>query len=145
MINFQIHKTHIKPIKPPKPVLIKPTGLGYMIKPGLMPTLTIYATKGHQQMIKQMIFVVNDRIRAYSTALYKYGGLLATLMKLTKYPQPCDSNRLMLPGIDNYFFINQCCLLITFANSLDADQARQKVRPDLFPCCLAQSLMKFKG
>ena len=26
-----------------------------------------------------------------------------------------------------------CCLLITFANSLDPDQARQNVRPDLYP------------
>ena len=37
MINFQIYKTHIKPIKPPKPTLIKPVkpaGLGFMIKPG---------------------------------------------------------------------------------------------------------------
>ena len=37
MINFQIYKTHIKPIKPPKPALIKPVkpaGLGFMIKPG---------------------------------------------------------------------------------------------------------------
>ena len=36
-INFQIYKTHIKSIKPPKPALIKPVkpaGLGFMIKPG---------------------------------------------------------------------------------------------------------------
>ena len=29
-----------------------------------------------------------------------------------------------------------CCLLITFANSLDPDQARQKVGPNLDPNCL---------
>ena len=29
-----------------------------------------------------------------------------------------------------------CCLLITFANSLDPDQARQNVGPDLDPNCL---------
>ena len=29
-----------------------------------------------------------------------------------------------------------CCLLITFANSLDPDQAPQNVRPDLDPNCL---------
>ena len=29
-----------------------------------------------------------------------------------------------------------CHLLITFANSLDPDQARQNVRPDLDPNCL---------
>ena len=29
-----------------------------------------------------------------------------------------------------------CCLLITFANSLDSDQARQNVGPDLDPNCL---------
>ena len=28
------------------------------------------------------------------------------------------------------------CLLITFANSLDCDQARQNVGPDLDPICL---------
>ena len=37
MINFLVYKTHIKPIKPQKPALIKPikpAGLGFMIKPG---------------------------------------------------------------------------------------------------------------
>ena len=37
MVTFQIYKTHIKPIKPQKPTLIKPVkpaGLGFMIKPG---------------------------------------------------------------------------------------------------------------
>ena len=37
IINFQIYKTHIKPIKPQKPYLIKPVkpaGLGFIIKPG---------------------------------------------------------------------------------------------------------------
>ena len=29
-----------------------------------------------------------------------------------------------------------CCLLITFANSLDPDQASQNVEPDLDPNCL---------
>ena len=29
-----------------------------------------------------------------------------------------------------------CCLLITFENSLDPDQARQNVGPDLDPNCL---------
>ena len=29
-----------------------------------------------------------------------------------------------------------CCLLITFANSLDPDQDRQNVGPDLGPNCL---------
>ena len=31
---------------------------------------------------------------------------------------------------------NFCCLLVTFANSLDPDQARQNVGPDLDPNCL---------
>ena len=31
---------------------------------------------------------------------------------------------------------NSCCLLITFANSLDADQAGQNIGPDLDPDCL---------
>ena len=30
----------------------------------------------------------------------------------------------------------QCCLLITFANSLDPDQAQRCIRPDLDPNCL---------
>ena len=37
MINVQIYKSHIKPIKPQKLALIKPikpAGLGFMIKPG---------------------------------------------------------------------------------------------------------------
>ena len=29
-----------------------------------------------------------------------------------------------------------CCLIITFANSLDPDQAQQNVGPDLDPNCL---------
>ena len=33
-------------------------------------------------------------------------------------------------------FVYVCCLLITFANSLDPDQARQSVGPDLDPNCL---------
>ena len=32
---------------------------------------------------------------------------------------------------------NLSCLLITFANSLDTDQAQQNVVPDLDPKCLA--------
>ena len=31
---------------------------------------------------------------------------------------------------------NFCCLLITFANSLDPNQARQNIGPDLDPNCL---------
>ena len=31
---------------------------------------------------------------------------------------------------------NSCCLLITLANNLDPDQARQNVWPDLDPNCL---------
>ena len=31
---------------------------------------------------------------------------------------------------------DSCCLLITFANSLEQDQARQNVGPDLNPNCL---------
>ena len=32
--------------------------------------------------------------------------------------------------------VDFCCLLITFANSLDPDQASQSVGPDLDPNCL---------
>ena len=38
-----------------------------------------------------------------------------------------------LPAISDF-----CYLLITFANSLDPDQARQHVGPDLDPYCLTQ-------
>ena len=31
--------------------------------------------------------------------------------------------------------VDFCCLVITFANSLDLDQARQNVGPDLDPNC----------
>ena len=33
-------------------------------------------------------------------------------------------------------FVYQCCLLITFANRFDQDQAGQNVWPDLDPICL---------
>ena len=35
-----------------------------------------------------------------------------------------------------YLTLYPLCLLITFANSLDPDQARQNVEPDLYPNCL---------
>ena len=35
-----------------------------------------------------------------------------------------------------------CCLLITFAKSLDPDQTRQNVRPDLDPNCLDTDCIK---
>ena len=35
--------------------------------------------------------------------------------------------------LKHYLFISKCCLLITFANSLDPDQAQQNVGPDLDP------------
>ena len=35
-----------------------------------------------------------------------------------------------------YLSLCQLCLLITIANSLDPDQARQNVGPDLDPNCL---------
>ena len=44
----------------------------------------------------------------------------------------------------SYFLFNSlpargdfCCLLIMFTNSLDPDQARQNVGPDLDPNCLS--------
>ena len=37
-----------------------------------------------------------------------------------------------------------CCLLITFANSLDPDQARQYVWPDLDPKCSTPSIEKIQ-
>ena len=36
--------------------------------------------------------------------------------------------------------VDFCCLLITFANSLDPDQARQNVRPNLDLNCLTSGL-----
>ena len=43
----------------------------------------------------------------------------------------CFVNKTFCP-LQGYF----CCLLITFANRLDPDQARQNVGPDLDPNCL---------
>ena len=40
-----------------------------------------------------------------------------------------------------YLFVSWCRLLMTFANSLDSDQARQNVGPELDPNCL--TLMVF--
>ena len=33
-------------------------------------------------------------------------------------------------------FVYKCCLLITFVNNLDPDQAQHNVGPDLYPSCL---------
>ena len=47
-------------------------------------------------------------------------------------------NCTLLHGLINFFLASCdfCCLLITFANSLDPAQAWQNVRPDLGPNCL---------
>ena len=41
-----------------------------------------------------MPFVMEGRKRVNTTALYKYGGLLATLTKLMENPRPCDPNNI---------------------------------------------------
>ena len=45
------------------------------------------------------------------------------------------TNKLDILCLDNSFLAsgNFCCLLITFANSLDPDQDQQRVCPDLVP------------
>ena len=46
-----------------------------------------------------------------------------------------------------YFFstsVNFCCLLISFTNSLDPDQARQNVGPDLASNCLTLTFLAWK-
>ena len=45
----------------------------------------------------------------------------------------CDNHMLLNSFLNSGDF---CCLLITFANSLDPDQDRQNVGPDLDPICL---------
>ena len=42
----------------------------------------------------------------------------------------------LLLGVIQFNSISKCHLLITFTNSLDPDQARQDVGPDLDPNCL---------
>ena len=54
---------------------------------------------------------------------------------------PLIATRVFEPnfGIQNGqypLFSYKCCLLITFANSLDTYQARQKIEPDVDPICL---------
>ena len=56
---------------------------------------------------------------------------LAKVLARKKYQARSCSVLNSLPASDNF-----CHLLITFANSLDPDQARQNVGPDLDPNCL---------
>ena len=55
-----------------------------------------------------------------------------TLAKVLARVVPRSSAFNSLPASGNF-----CHLLITFANNLDPDQARQNVRPDLDPNCLS--------
>ena len=54
---------------------------------------------------------------------------LANVLARKKYKQVVLYLTLLATG-------DFCCLLITFANGLDPDQARQNVGPDLDPNCL---------
>ena len=65
---------------------------------------------GHNHCVK----VSSDSETVRGMGLWEFSGALRELM-LTLCP---------------------LCLLITFANSFDPDQARQNVRPDLDPNCL---------
>ena len=55
------------------------------------------------------------------------------MLFLRNWTKPIDVSNVVnsLPACNNF-----CRLLITFANNLDPDQARQHVRPDLDPNCL---------
>ena len=52
-------------------------------------------------------------------------------------------NSLEVPKIHKFIIGTFVLLLITFANSLDPDQALQNVGPDLNPICLTLSMKKF--
>ena len=76
--------------------------------------------------------------RAYPGSEVVIANTLAKWKKL----EPNEIN--LSQGFSQKVFINNsfptsgdfCCLLITFANNLDPDQARQNVGPDLDPNCL---------
>ena len=79
------------------------------------------------------------QFRAYPGSEFVVANILAKWKKLEPneidFSQGCSqkvvSRSCSLPASGDY-----CHLLITFANSLDPDQARQNVGPDLDPNCL---------
>ena len=78
-------------------------------------------------------------IQAYPGSEFVVTNTLAKWKKLEPnemnfsqgFSQKVVSRNCSLPASGDY-----CHLLITFANSLDSDQARQNVGPDLDPNCL---------
>ena len=73
--------------------------------------------------------------RAYPSSEFVVANTLAKWKKLE--PNEINFSQGFSQQVVLYFPLGAtCCLLITFANSLDPDQARQNVGPDLDPHCL---------
>ena len=68
---------------------------------------------------------------AISVNSVSFCTLIMVVLVYLIYPKYLDSDLDALSAADNF-----CCLLITFVNSLDPDQAPQKNGPDLDPNCL---------
>ena len=75
-----------------------------------------------------LIIVIEDSTRL--GVCLSWPELIADYMSVLSYSNSVNYN------MHTLLFISQCHLLLTFANSLDLDQARQNVGPDLGPICL---------
>ena len=67
----------------------------------------------------------------------KYVAGIFLLLSFNLEIPPNEESKSRVAWNFSLLFAYKCRLLITFANSLDPDQARQNVRPDLDPNCLA--------
>ena len=83
------------------------------------------------------------QFRAYPGSEYVVANTLAKWKKLEPNEIHFSQGFSQIVASTSYFVLNSlpasvdfCCLLITFANSLEPDQARQNVGPDLDPICL---------
>ena len=93
-----------------------------------------------------MISEITGPIRAYPGSEFLVANALAKWKKLE--PNEINFSQVFSQKVVSIscFVFNSlpargdsCCLLITFANSLDPNQAQQNVGPDLDPNCLTPS------
>ena len=81
-------------------------------------------------------------LRAYPGSEFVVANTLAKWKKLEPneigFSQGFSQKEVLRSFVFNFLYASGdvCHLLITFANSLDPDQAQQNVRPDLDPNCL---------
>ena len=92
--------------------------------------------------IKGINYIVHD-VRAYPGSEFVVANTLAKWKKLEPNEINFSQGFSQKVVSTSCFVFNLfpargdfCCLLITFANSLDPDQARQNVGPNLDPNCL---------